>query len=89
MVSTCAVDLTAPTTQLGEEEAFHLRCDPAEASRRLKILEDLGYDDVLLVKADHTRQARLYEPDYAAEDLAAIRALIPKDTRPPYSPWSR
>ncbi len=87
MVSTCSVDLTAPTTPLGEEEPFHLRCDPDEASRRLGILADLGYDDILLVKADHTRRAPLYEPDYTAEDLAQIRALLPKDDRPPYSAW--
>ena len=87
MVSTCAVDLTAPTTPLGDDEPFHLRCDPEEASRRLRILDDLGYDDILLVKADHTRRAPLYEPDYTAEHLAAIRSLLPKDNRPPYPNW--
>jgi alkanesulfonate monooxygenase SsuD/methylene tetrahydromethanopterin reductase-like flavin-dependent oxidoreductase (luciferase family) len=87
MVSTCAVDLTAPTTELGDEESFHLRCDPEEASRRLQILADLGYDDILVVKADHTRRAPLYEPDYTAEDLAQIRALLPTDSRPPYENW--
>ena len=84
MVSTCAVDLTAPTQPLGDDEPFHLRCDPAEASRRLQRLVDLGYDDILLVKSDHTRRMPLYEPDYTAQDLAAIRALLPKDTRKPY-----
>ena len=84
MVSTCAVDLTAPTTEPKADESFHLRCEPAEASRRLRILADLGYDDILLVKADHTRRAPLYEPDYTAEDLAAIRKLLPPDPRPPY-----
>jgi alkanesulfonate monooxygenase SsuD/methylene tetrahydromethanopterin reductase-like flavin-dependent oxidoreductase (luciferase family) len=87
MVSTCAVDLTAPTTPLAYDEPFHLRCDPAEASRRLTILADLGYDDILLVKADHTRRAPLYEPDYTAADLAAIRGLLPKDERAPYPDW--
>src|SRR5262249_59167653 len=84
MVSTCAVDLTAPTTPLADDEPFHLRCDPAEATRRLQRLAELGYDDILLVKADHTRRAPLYEPDYTADDLAAIRALLPPDPRPPY-----
>ena len=84
MVSTCAVDLTAPTTELKPDESFHLRCDPAEATRRLQILADLGYDDILLVKADHTRRAPLYEPDYTERDLAQIRDLLPKDNRPPY-----
>lgn len=84
MVSTCAVDLTAPTTELKDDESFHLRCGPEEATRRLQVLADLGYDDILLVKADHTRRAPLYEPDYTAEDLAQIRALLPKDARRPY-----
>jgi alkanesulfonate monooxygenase SsuD/methylene tetrahydromethanopterin reductase-like flavin-dependent oxidoreductase (luciferase family) len=87
MVSTCAVDLSAPTTALAEDEPFHLRCEPAEATRRLQILADLGYDDILLVKADHTRRVPLYEPDYTADDLAAIRALLPADPRPPYPNW--
>jgi hypothetical protein len=87
MVSTCAVDLSAPTGPLAPDESFHLRCDPDEATRRLQILADLGYDDILLVKADHTRRHALYEPDYTAEDLAEIRALMPKDERPPYPNW--
>jgi alkanesulfonate monooxygenase SsuD/methylene tetrahydromethanopterin reductase-like flavin-dependent oxidoreductase (luciferase family) len=85
MVSTCAVDLSAPTTPLGDDEPFHLRCEPAAASERLQRLVDLGYDDILLVKADHTRRAPLYEPDYTAEDLAAIRSLLPPDRRRPYA----
>jgi alkanesulfonate monooxygenase SsuD/methylene tetrahydromethanopterin reductase-like flavin-dependent oxidoreductase (luciferase family) len=87
MVSTCAVDLAAPTTPLADDEPFHLRCDAQEATRRLQILADLGYDDILLVKADHARRAPLYEPDYTAADLAAIRALFPKDNRLPYPDW--
>jgi alkanesulfonate monooxygenase SsuD/methylene tetrahydromethanopterin reductase-like flavin-dependent oxidoreductase (luciferase family) len=85
IVSTCLVDLSAPTTPLGDEDSFHLRCAPDEAAARLQRVADLGYDDILLVKADHTRRAPLYEPDYSAEDLAAIRALHPRDGRPPYA----
>jgi alkanesulfonate monooxygenase SsuD/methylene tetrahydromethanopterin reductase-like flavin-dependent oxidoreductase (luciferase family) len=85
MVSTCAVDLTAPTLPLADDEPFHLRCDPTEATRRLQRLVDLGYDDILLVKADHTRRVPLYEPDYTTDDLAAIRGLVPKDDRKPYA----
>jgi alkanesulfonate monooxygenase SsuD/methylene tetrahydromethanopterin reductase-like flavin-dependent oxidoreductase (luciferase family) len=87
MVSTCAVDLSAPTTPLGEDEPFHLRCSPEAATERLQRLANLGYDDILLVKADHTRRAPLYEPDYTAADLAAIRALLPRDERRPYPNW--
>jgi hypothetical protein len=72
---------------LAEDGPFHLRCDPKEAARRLRVLDELGYDDILLVKADHTRRAALYEPDYTPADLAAIRGLLPKDNRPPYADW--
>jgi len=87
IVSTCLVDLSAPTTRLGDDESFHLRCGPEEARERLERVAALGYDDILLVKADHTRRAPLYEPDYTADDLAAIRALMPRDERPPYANW--
>jgi alkanesulfonate monooxygenase SsuD/methylene tetrahydromethanopterin reductase-like flavin-dependent oxidoreductase (luciferase family) len=87
IVSTCLVDLTAPTTRLGDDESFHLRCGPPEARERLERVAALGYDDILLVKADHTRRLPLYEPDYTAADLAEIRALLPIDDRPPYADW--
>ncbi|HEV7663737.1 MAG TPA: LLM class flavin-dependent oxidoreductase [Chloroflexota bacterium] len=87
IVSTCLVDLTAPTSKLADDESFHLRCGPEEASERLHRVAELGYDDILLVKADHTRRAPLYEPDYTPDDLAAIRALLPRDDRPPYPNW--
>jgi alkanesulfonate monooxygenase SsuD/methylene tetrahydromethanopterin reductase-like flavin-dependent oxidoreductase (luciferase family) len=84
IVSTCAVDLSAPTTPLGDDEPFNLRCEPNAATERLRQLVDLGYDDTLLVKADHTRRAPLYEPDYSFEQLCEIRALLPADERAPY-----
>ena len=87
IVSTCLVDLTAPTSSLSDDESFHLRCGPDEARRRLERVAELGYDDILLVKADHTRRAPLYEPDYTQDDLAQIRALLPRNDRLPYGAW--
>lgn len=78
MVSTCMVDLRAPTTRMTEDDSFHLRCTPAEAANRLQQLADLGFDDILLVKADHTQHLSIYEADFTAEDLQEIRALLPQ-----------
>ncbi|MGH2365804.1 MAG: LLM class flavin-dependent oxidoreductase [Chloroflexota bacterium] len=82
MISTCLVDLSAPSSSLADDQPFNLRCGPAEAAQRLGRAADLGYDDILLVKANHARPAPLYEPDFSAEELAAIRALVPRDARP-------
>jgi alkanesulfonate monooxygenase SsuD/methylene tetrahydromethanopterin reductase-like flavin-dependent oxidoreductase (luciferase family) len=77
MVSTCMVDLRAPTTRMTEDDSFHLRCAPTEAAERLQQLVELGFDDVLLVKADHTQRLSIYEADFTGEDLEEIRALLP------------
>jgi alkanesulfonate monooxygenase SsuD/methylene tetrahydromethanopterin reductase-like flavin-dependent oxidoreductase (luciferase family) len=61
-----AVDLSAPTARLGDDEPFHLRCAPAEAAARLRRLADLGFDDAVLV----TRA-----PGEA--HFAAMRELLP------------
>jgi alkanesulfonate monooxygenase SsuD/methylene tetrahydromethanopterin reductase-like flavin-dependent oxidoreductase (luciferase family) len=79
LVSTCMVDLRAPTTRMSEDDAFHLRCAPDQARERLRQLADLGFDDVLLVKADHTRRLSIYEADFTAEDLEEIRGLLPAE----------
>lgn len=80
LVSTCMVDLRAPTTRLSKDDPFHLRCAPDEARERLQLLADLGFDDVLLVKADHTRRLSIYEADFSSEDLEEIRELLPTDS---------
>ncbi len=84
LISTVACDLSAPNSTMTDEESFNLRCGPEEAAERVARAADLGFDDLLLVKADHTRQAPLYEPDFTEEDLAGIRALIKKDDRKAY-----
>src|SRR5207249_1048326 len=49
IVTNIAVDLEQPTTPLADDAPFQLRCDPAEAARRLRRLADLGFDDAILV----------------------------------------
>jgi hypothetical protein len=60
IISSCMIDLTAPTTPLSEDDPFHLRCDPREAADRLHRVAELGFDDVLLVKQDHARSRILH-----------------------------
>jgi alkanesulfonate monooxygenase SsuD/methylene tetrahydromethanopterin reductase-like flavin-dependent oxidoreductase (luciferase family) len=72
MVVTVDIDLKAPHSRFSEEDRFSLHCDPAEAAERLQRLADLGFDDVGLVRYDHT------EADLSEDDLMAIRALLPE-----------
>jgi alkanesulfonate monooxygenase SsuD/methylene tetrahydromethanopterin reductase-like flavin-dependent oxidoreductase (luciferase family) len=58
------VDLTA-SEPLADDGQFHLRCDPATAAQRLRMLADLGFDDAVLV----TRR-------FTDADLAALRKLV-------------
>jgi alkanesulfonate monooxygenase SsuD/methylene tetrahydromethanopterin reductase-like flavin-dependent oxidoreductase (luciferase family) len=83
MVSTCPVDLSAPAQRMGDDDPFNLMCDPAEAARRLERLAELGFDDILLVKRDHTGRTKMFETDLDPEEILRIRELLPRDeTRP-------
>jgi len=96
IISSCMVDLAAPNARLGDDESFHLRCGPEEATERLHRVAELGFDDILLVKTDHTRSrighadrdpARplsIYEADFREGELEEIRALLPVDPRGPW-----
>lgn len=59
------VDLAAPTTELADGAKIDLKCRPDEASKRLRLLADAGFDDVVLVVQDHSEA-----------NLKAVRALI-------------
>jgi alkanesulfonate monooxygenase SsuD/methylene tetrahydromethanopterin reductase-like flavin-dependent oxidoreductase (luciferase family) len=89
LVSTCPVDLSAPTEPLRDDDQFHLRCGPDEAARRLQRLADLGFDDVLLVMADHTGRTPLFDVDHDLETLRHIRSLLPPDGRKAWHAESR
>lgn len=89
IVATTWVDLDAPTTPLRDDEPFTLRCDPEEAARRLALLAELGFDDVLLMYAGGSKGERRKQTDFTLADLQRIRALLPEDTRRPWDEESR
>jgi alkanesulfonate monooxygenase SsuD/methylene tetrahydromethanopterin reductase-like flavin-dependent oxidoreductase (luciferase family) len=70
VLGTVSTDPREPTTRLGDDEPFHLRCDLTEAGARLQRIAELGYDDVLLTNLNHT------EADITEEHLVALRQLV-------------
>lgn len=85
IVATVFTDLEEPTTDLDPDGPFHLRCQPDEAARRLQLLADAGFDDVLIMFSGHAKGERRKETDYSLEELAQIRSLVEPDSRP--RPW--
>ena len=65
MVTNIRCDLSAPTTALTDDTPFSLRCQPDEAKRRLALLQELGFDDAVLML-----------PDRDAKTLDALRQLL-------------
>jgi hypothetical protein len=59
---------------------INLFCGPQAASERLQKLEDMGYDDVLLVKRNSKRRVSLYEDDFNEDDLRALRNLLRRES---------
>jgi alkanesulfonate monooxygenase SsuD/methylene tetrahydromethanopterin reductase-like flavin-dependent oxidoreductase (luciferase family) len=72
LVSTIRVNLHAEDSRFNEDTSFSLECSRSEAAERLARLADLGYDDALLTRANHS------EADITDEDLEEIRALLPR-----------
>jgi alkanesulfonate monooxygenase SsuD/methylene tetrahydromethanopterin reductase-like flavin-dependent oxidoreductase (luciferase family) len=72
LVATIGVDLRAESTPLDEDGRFDLLCGPDEAAERLQRLADLGYDDALLTRMNHSAA------DLPEEELLKIRALLPR-----------
>jgi alkanesulfonate monooxygenase SsuD/methylene tetrahydromethanopterin reductase-like flavin-dependent oxidoreductase (luciferase family) len=71
LVSTIRVNLHATErAPFGEDHTFSLECSFDEAKDRLARLAELGYDDALLTRANHT------EADMTEEDLQQIRTLV-------------
>ncbi len=73
ILGTVSTDPRVPTTRLGDDEPFHLRCGLDAAGERLARIIELGYDDVLLTNLNHT------EADITKEHLVALRALVPRE----------
>lgn len=70
LVSTIRVNLHVESTRFDEDAAFNIECGEAEARERLERLAELGYDDALLTRANHS------EEDITEEDLIQIRGLV-------------
>ena len=70
LVSTIRVNLHAESKRFDEDAPFNIECGETEACERLERLAELGYDDALLTRANHT------EADITEEDLIQIRGLI-------------
>ncbi|MGH3662781.1 MAG: LLM class flavin-dependent oxidoreductase [Micromonosporaceae bacterium] len=66
VVTNIHVELDGPEEPLQQGGLFSLRCGPAEAQRRLKWLESLGFDDAIVRTADHR-----------PSNLQLIRELLP------------
>lgn len=82
IVSTIQVDLRMPDIPLDDDGSFRLTCSPKTASDRLKLLEDLGYDDVILIPRDYQGNPNPRNIlDFSEEDLDQYRALLPRDSR--------
>jgi alkanesulfonate monooxygenase SsuD/methylene tetrahydromethanopterin reductase-like flavin-dependent oxidoreductase (luciferase family) len=65
VVTNIAADLAQPESAMPDDAPFHLRCDARTAAARLRRLEDLGFDDAILVPPAHTEPV-----------LAELRALL-------------
>jgi alkanesulfonate monooxygenase SsuD/methylene tetrahydromethanopterin reductase-like flavin-dependent oxidoreductase (luciferase family) len=72
MLVSVTVDLHATRQTPAADERFTLACGPEEAADWLHRLDELGYDDVCLVRLGHT------EADLTEDDLWQIRALVPR-----------
>ena len=87
ILATTGIDLSQPDAPLADDAEFTLICGPEAAAERLHLVEELGFDDVLLLPANYSRTERLSlpiylrHPEYTMEELQQIRALMPRDTR--------
>ena len=81
LISSVMIDLNQPNTHLADDEPFNLRCGPEAAAERLARLDEMGYDDILLVKRDSSVRLSLYEDDVSREELDLIRGLLKRDRR--------
>lgn len=76
LVSTMMLDYQAPTRPLGTDGTFDLICGPEAVTERLAILDDLGFDDVILSPWDSAaRKSR----QLTVGLLEEVRSLYPAD----------
>jgi alkanesulfonate monooxygenase SsuD/methylene tetrahydromethanopterin reductase-like flavin-dependent oxidoreductase (luciferase family) len=83
LMTSVDVDLSMPSAPLPDDGSFHLRCSPDVAAERLHLLEEIGFDDVIVSLSNHRSEVlpgpRQY--DFTVETLEQLRALLPKDPR--------
>lgn len=76
-VSTMLIDAGAPASSLSEDGAFDLVCPPEVITERLGVLEEVGFDDVIVSPWDsRARYYRMLTREIAEE----IRSLYPIDS---------
>lgn len=85
IAATVVADFWGPHVPLTDQGPFALQCSPAEAADRLALLEEFGFDDVILFLSNRSlaagRKGLSRRYDFTSEDLEQIRALLPKDRR--------
>jgi alkanesulfonate monooxygenase SsuD/methylene tetrahydromethanopterin reductase-like flavin-dependent oxidoreductase (luciferase family) len=84
ILSTVKIDLRGTSDVLPDDSVFHLLCRPELASERLHLLDEIGFDDIILVPSDQTNPIKsplANVADYDAEQFEQIRSLLPKDAR--------
>jgi alkanesulfonate monooxygenase SsuD/methylene tetrahydromethanopterin reductase-like flavin-dependent oxidoreductase (luciferase family) len=79
ILTTVFVNLDMPEAKLNDDDGFHLVCGPRSAAERLHLLEELGYDDVILIMLD--REGIYGDGAFTPERLDEIRSLLPVDDR--------
>ena len=78
-----SLDSTAPTTAMGDDDQFSLRCSPEVAAERLALVAELGFDDILLEKTDVANPVPGgFQHDFTVDELDEIRSLIPQHATP-------
>jgi alkanesulfonate monooxygenase SsuD/methylene tetrahydromethanopterin reductase-like flavin-dependent oxidoreductase (luciferase family) len=83
LVSTMLVDHEAPARPLATDGAFELICGPEAVTERLGLLDELGFDDVILSPWDSERtRGRPLTPEL----LGLLRSLYPVDEANIYQP---
>jgi alkanesulfonate monooxygenase SsuD/methylene tetrahydromethanopterin reductase-like flavin-dependent oxidoreductase (luciferase family) len=83
IVSTVSTDLSATDTKLDDDGPFRLFCPPEVAADRIHELEEMGFDDIILMSMN-SRVENVPGQNrrvLTRGDFELIRSLAPRDTR--------
>ena len=85
ILATTAFDLTRANAPLSDDGPFTLLCGAEAAAERLRIIEELGFDDVLLLRGPlpdgDSKPLFFRHPAYTSDELEELRSLTPKESR--------